>query len=313
MKIEVPLPIEFEELRGRVQFVQRKSDSEYCSNCPSCGGSIHENGAWSDRFCMWPVSKHGIPMGWCRKCSYIWTPSKERVPTKDEVEVWRKERETYHKDQIKFHQEAIEQLNSEKLWEHYHNLLDQRARSMWLQRGIGISWQDYWRLGINWEYKVNGAYLSPALSIPIWQADQTVSNIKLRITEPKNKNDRYRQVYKTGSSSLLITKPRMPMNGKCAVFEGEIKAMVMSQWLDTQVIGLPSSTPQESLLDELIEFEEITVCLDPDTFDNGQLDRVIEILGYKRIKVLKLPMKIDDALMVANVKPSQFLSQAIRL
>ena len=80
--------------------------------------------------------------------------------------------------------------------------------------------------------------------------------------------------------------------------------MVSAQWSNQeyQVIGVPTKTPSETALKLFDEFEQITVCLDPDAKvkeKNGisPLRRMIDILDPKRCRVLDLPGKIDDLIV----------------
>ena len=55
------LPPEFMALIGQVDYIHKVSENEYHSSCPNCGGELHSDGSWPDRFVMWRSSRRGEP------------------------------------------------------------------------------------------------------------------------------------------------------------------------------------------------------------------------------------------------------------
>ena len=77
MHRETSLPPQFQELAGKVEYVTKVGDNHYRSNCPACGGNIHPDGQFPDRFQMFVCSETtGGPLGWCSRCNFTWTPGK---------------------------------------------------------------------------------------------------------------------------------------------------------------------------------------------------------------------------------------------
>ena len=316
------LPSDFAALYGQIHNVRRRGRNEYSSSCPKCGGD-----GKSDRFRMWVVSKHGGPLGWCRRCNYIWTPAHHAPPTPAQILKWAQAEAEYHRQEMEKHRHAIQLLEQEHLWDAYHEMLDARARMLWSQRGIFDGWQDEWKLGVNWDFEVwfddsgtKKSYHSPALSIPIWQAERKIANIKMRVLEPIDSSHRYRQIYRTGNAHLFVARQDMPMTGKLALVEGEIKAMVVAQYLDDrQVIGLPSKSPDPTLYEQLSGFDDIVLCLDPDAFivpPKAQVSAVqvaVNELGKERTRILQLPAKIDDLINSHGANAERLIRQARRL
>src|SRR5512145_1500211 len=135
MRYETVLPVEFAALTGKVQYITRRGKNEYSSSCPECGGSMHPDGKTPpDRFRMWSVSKYGKPLGWCRHCGYVWTPTNERKPTQDEIEQWRQEQIRIETERKQAAERALELLNSEHLWDRFNAAATQYSRQM------GRSW-----------------------------------------------------------------------------------------------------------------------------------------------------------------------------
>ena len=71
MPREHPLPPHWAVLAGKVDYVQRVSNTEYSSSCPQCGGTPHPNGELPDR-CRLFVDEH--PTLFCRKCGLVAYP-----------------------------------------------------------------------------------------------------------------------------------------------------------------------------------------------------------------------------------------------
>lgn len=305
---EDTLPHEFAALQGKVRYVRRVSSTEWSSSCPNCSGDIHKNGEFPDRFRMWTnANGKNRVMGWCRHCSYVWFPQSDRPMSTHEFEQWRKDTIAAEERRKAEAEKALKLLQSEKLWLQFHAGLNEWARSIIHSWGIPQGWADYWRLGMISDYTVFSQgenYHSPAITIPLWQLGKQVPlNIKLRVLNPRNDRDRYRNYYKTGVTGLFATRPDLKSD-TCLVVEGEKKAMVASSRLgkDWQVFGIPTKTPNIDTLKILDPYGKIYLCLDPDAEKDKSLERVVEALGKERVLVMRLPDKIDDMVVQNNLQ-----------
>lgn len=316
------LPSEFSELAGKVQYVRRVNAHEWSSSCPQCGGSQHPGGEPPDRFRMWTRNRNGNVFGWCRRCSYFWSPNQSKKMSPEEFEKWRAEQLRIEQERKAAAEKAIALLQSEHLWDLYHQGLTEYSKSIIQNWGISAKWASYWKLGFNPDLliynKTHGEYHNPAISIPLWQLDGRVANIKFRALNPVEPNDRYRMAYKTGLTFLFWSFREVNLK-ECLVVEGEKKAMVSAlhlyeNGLKMQVIGLPSVTPSAELLQELDGFTKITLCLDPDSRikQNGLSPeaRAVDILGRERTKVLRLPHKVDDMIVQNKLQLKDALKYA---
>lgn len=297
MRREAVLPIEFAPLHGQVQYVQRKSANEYSSTCPRCGGSIHPNGEWPNRFIMWVHSKvTGGPLGLCRRCNYKWWPGKDQAaddwrPDAEEIARRAKAAEEALQREIKRAQAALDELREARRWLEYHATLEQnsKARQLWRRRGVPDWWQDWWKVG----YAAQTRWSSPSLTIPVWQHGWQVQNIKHRLLQPNGKG-KYRNEQSGVPAAPFFCDPDTD-RGPLFLAEGEIKAMVTFVTLDSdkiQVAGLPSATPGAEMLATLDNYEPIWLCLDPD----ANADKVARALGPERVRIVTIPAKIDDAI-----------------
>lgn len=296
---ENSLPNEFAKLIGKVSYIQKVTATEYSSSCPQCGGSPHKNGILPDRFRMWTNAngKNKI-FGWCRKCGYMFFPENTKPVDRAEFERWRNEQIAIEKQRKADAERAIALLQSQKPWLAYHERLNQWALEILAKRGLTKEYADYWQLGLNPDYLVNGIYHSPALTIPLWQYDSQVANIKLRILNPKEDKDRYRQLYKTGTAYPFVAW-RDKESDMCLIVEGEFKAMACAAFSDKsyQVVGLPTKIPSQEVVNTLAKFDMVIVCLDPDASQDESLKRLVGMLPNKRVSVAELPGKIDDMLV----------------
>lgn len=263
-------------------------------------------------------------MGWCRACGYIWMPDKEKPPTREEFEAWRRQQlENEHRRKVEA-EKAIALLKSEKIWHYYHSCLNDYAVKVLNDWGIRKDWADRWKLGLIADYTVfhkgQEPYHSPAISIPIWQLNSNVpKNIKVRVLNPRVSADRYRAIYKTGQDSPFFAFPTMK-HDTALVVEGEKKAMVCAEWSGAkyQVVGIPTKTPSPESLSVLDSFDNLVVCLDPDASvqdgnGNSPLKRMVSILGRERVRVAELYDKIDDMIVNYKLRPDSVMKYAKKL
>jgi len=318
---DAALPVEFSALLGRVSNVNRVSSAEWSSSCPQCGGAPHKDGSYPDRFRMWTKAngKNKV-MGWCRRCSYVWFPTFEKPMSKEEFEAWRKEQLAIERERKLAAERAIALLQSQKIWVQYHSRLNTWAIETLTGWGISPKWQEYWQLGLMEDYTVHGKeeYHSPAITIPVWQLGGAVSNVKLRVLNPKNSNDRYRSLYKTGEGQPFVAWNRTKFDD-CLIVEGEKKAMVTAihSKRDVQIIGVPTKTPSKEMLQKFSMYGKIYLCLDPDASQEEKginaLTRMANMLGRERVAVIKLPGKIDDLIVQHGLNVSSALKYAKKL
>jgi hypothetical protein len=93
MPREAPLPPQWACLEGRVRYVQRHSAVEYSSSCPQCGGDVHKDKSWPDRFRLFIDGK---PRAWCRQCGLRAFPDQFGADS-----VWDKDAEKYRQPPVK--------------------------------------------------------------------------------------------------------------------------------------------------------------------------------------------------------------------
>jgi len=324
------LPPEFASLAPQVRFVQQKNANEFSSSCPRCGGDIHEDGSWPDRFTIWRSSRRGEPLGLClRGCGHRWSVNKQdQIWTPDELAEFRQkqsEAEAAYLAQVEQRLiELSEKIETQKVYIRYHDegMENQAALDYWERRGIPEEWQRYLMLGCIENYKVTGklsTYESMALTIPVWSEVERIENIKLRVAEPKNDNDRYRNYYKSGSQHLYKPWHRTRNCRHVVLLEGEIKAAVAlirggCNQEQYETIGVQSKQPEARLLKKLESFDCVYIAFDPDAYRRTQyIDpstgevkpgkiAVLEVakqIGLERVRLVLPPRerKFDDAIL----------------
>jgi len=299
MNREVPLPSEFIGLSGQVHHVQRWSSREYSSSCPNCGGVPHRDGELPDRFRMF---LDGKVRGWCRKCEFVWFPDMadpDWRPDAEEIARRAKEAEEALQRSIERAQASIAELRAARRWLEYHEQMNENGRMNWSIRGLSDFWQNWWKLGYTVDF---GG--SASLTIPIWGYDWQVNNIKHRLLNP-NGQGKYIQEMRGVPASAFICDPDRK-DGHLLVCEGEIKSMVTFATIDSptiQVIGLPTATPSSDMLEQFQQYDPIYICPDPDTFtpakrgSKSSAERLAELFGRERVRVIELPDKIDDLIV----------------
>lgn len=313
------LPIEFQELSGRVNYVrERVRGTEWSSSCPECGGEPHKTGGdLPDRFRMWPRGKGGFAFGWCRACGFKWSPRSEFKPSPEQLEEWRIAR--LEKEQrIKAEAEqAIKLLSEKQKWHLYYEMLmeSDEAKDKWSEAGvIAPFWWNEWQLGYDPSHLFHfdtgqgwADWVTPTLTIPVRDISGRVVNIKHRLLNPFD-GVKYRMEYKTNIEPVFIAnfEDGKPADCKVSIIcEGEKKAAVTFITLDmtnVQVYGLPASPSDEML--ESIPGRIIQV-LDPDQRVTPRLRDIFKARDYK---VVTLPEKIDDMILSRGMEQEHLIA-----
>ena len=308
------LPVEFQSLLGKVNYVVQISENEYHSSCPNCGGEVHQDGSYPDRFVMWRVSRRGTPFGMCvRQCGYKWTLNKEdaKWTPEERAEFTRKQAEM-EVEWMRAENERILKLSErvweQEVWKRCHNEQSEHSRLLWNRRGVRDDWQDYLYLGWYLNYPLQKEiYHSNALTIPLWNFDGGVENITLRMEKPQSSNDRYRRLYPSKAQHLYA--PMREKKNKVVLMEGEIKAIIGCSrgFLPDEycIYGAQSKSPERRILKQLEFAEVIYLAFDPDAYiPDPKTGRVAVIetaktLGMERVRFVVPPKgyKFDDAIL----------------
>lgn len=312
------LPVEFTSLEGSIAFVRQVTPNEFHSSCPSCKGDIHEDGSYPDRFVLWIASRRGTPFGLCRKCGFKWTPAKEDAKWTDE------EREEFKRkiqelESQYFAQKACEleelskRIEGQGIYERYHEaaLGSEFAMNYYYSLGMDELWIRYLKTGLIEDYTVRGrnsTYHSPAYTFPVWTLGGKIENVKVRVANPKDNTDRYRNLYKAGCQSLYVPMREDKIKNKVIVVEGEKKANAVTMYTvlpdDWQVVGVQSSQPEKRVLKMLEPAEVVYLAFDPDCYKQNEggvipVLRVAEQIGKKKCRLVVPPKdtKFDDAIL----------------
>lgn len=195
--------------------------------------------------------------------------------------------------------DAIQALKSTEIWRQYHEAMDDEARAMWNDCGIPEDWQNIWWLGYCARKKYmtkQGELTTASMTIPNFAHGWEVLNIKHRLLNPLNPNDKYRPEKSGLSMPAYLCDPDMPKDKTehVLIVEGEKKAMVTYLTLDSpkwQVIGLPGKDAKRVKGDLISDYtgRHCVVCLDPD--GTQQARNLAKVLGGR---TFTLPAKIDD-------------------
>jgi len=309
------LPIEFTALTGRVNFIKQISENEWHSSCPNCGGAMHPDGTFPDRFIMWRVSRRGSPFGMCvRKCGWKWTPEKQDAnwSESERIEFKRKQDEleaAWMKSEAERLDKLSELVAAQMIWKRCHDEAPEIAQAYYQNvRGIPLEWQKELWLGYFPEYTVRGLtnYKSGAYTLPIFNFNGGIENITLRIANPQSGNDRYRRLYR--SKAQHLHSPQRRKANKVVLMEGELKADIATiyGWLpdDMTVYGAQSKAPERRILKSLDFAEVVYLAFDPDAYipdPKSNRVAVMEIakqIGMERTRFVIPPnMKFDDAIL----------------
>lgn len=306
MRRHAILPPIFGDLCHQLQYVQQVSATEYSAECPKCGGAPHQDGEWPDRLRLFAEGNGRI---WCRRCGFFrWgdeTQDGWQPPDPAEVEKWRRERVAAEEARKRSAERALSNLRSSHLWEQYHSQLDAYAREYWQHRGIPDDWQNFWKLGVNYEYHV-GSDIAPTVTIPLFDHQWQVLNIKHRFIEPPEGVGKYRYEVSGQGHPLFLSNPRVPLAGHAIAIEGEIKAAVTYIHMGQQqacIVGLPGKSIGADIVAALSGCERVTLVFDP----GGERDvlKLARQIGVGKCRMLVTPDKIDDAILAARLTPKE--------
>lgn len=220
----------------------------------------------------------------------------------DPVEMERMARERHTKAVID--REAAQQredarrreLQAEQKHLYYHQHMSDYFIEQWINRGLDESWQGFFSLGGCDDFIINECWHTPTLTIPIFDVNYDVLNIKHRLLKPQNPKDKYRpEKSGLGAFPPLLAFPDKGYDGETTfVVEGEIKAMVTasiapdSEW---QFIGVPGRSQYNGLIDKLFG-KNVIVVPDP-----GAEQDAAKFCKAVKGRWLALPDKIDDIIV----------------
>ena len=191
------------------------------------------------------------------------------------------------------------ELQQAELHLHYHNSMTEWMKSEWERRGVPESWQGFYYLGGCPDKVImfKGAeYHTPTLTIPIFDEQREVLNIKHRLVNPPKPTDKYRPEREgLGAFPPFLAYPEMGYDGGAIwVIEGEIKAMVSyihANNSDWQFIGVPGRSQYKPLVEKLAG-KNVIVVPDPGA-EKDASDFCKAVHG----RWLQLPDKIDDFIL----------------
>jgi hypothetical protein len=184
----------------------------------------------------------------------------------------------------------------------YHNnmLTNAWMRAAWNECGIDDGMQDFWSLGGCNNFSVDGQYTTPTLTIPIFNEQSELMTIRHRLIKPENPKDKYRPDTAGLHSHPFLAFPVMGYDGGIIwVMEGEKKAMVTWTHANTdwQCIGVPGQAMYNHLVNELRPVgQRVVVVPDP-----GAEEKAVALAREIGGKVLQVPMKIDDYILLAKI------------
>ena len=277
----------------------RKTADEWHGPCPKCGGK--------DRFTV-----NTTINGWfCRECfidhqwndvidlmmwyyDTDWHGAIQRLgePTPDDQhrkESNAKRLEIALEAKIAEAQEALADIRRGNRWQDYRNNLNDDYMAEWLRRGLNEHYVDLYNLGC-----APGFYAGASLTIPVFDPDGSLLNIRHRILNPTN-GAKYLPERKGLPSALYYALPALSIPDTVWLVEGEIKAMVTYSQLpqDMQVLGMPGMTPRPGLLDALYNSKRVFFVPDPDAQPKA-CHKIVDEIGRAKVRVIDLPDKIDD-------------------
>lgn len=310
MSRQRPLPPELSHYANLHDLTWRGS-GEWSAACPHCGGSDRVGSGRSDRFRLFAAGGGHNARVWCRRCGFFEWADQDARPDPARIAQARELQAAYAQAEELRVARLIERLREETAWQVWHAAMSHQQRAMWHEQGIIDHMIDYYSLGYNPEYTYRHdghQYHSPTMTIPHYQEGWELVNVQHRLIKPANGAGKYRQTAGL-PAAMFRTEPDDPLRGAVLVVEGAKKAIVTYTHLGTkpigfpmQIVAVPSKTPGHDLLGQLANCEPVYLVLDPDAYTavkgkgRPAVNRLAELLGRERVRVVKLPCKPDDLL-----------------
>lgn len=315
-----PLPPDIIDRFGVLHDAQWRSGDEFSSACPQCGGGRGGSDP-SDRFRFWQRQGQASSF-WCRRCGFQGFTDDNKAGHKPDVARLAELNELRQREAEKEErrlQAKIQELQRKAYWQGYHDAMGNQHRELWRHSGIPDSFQDYWQLGYQPEYKTS-EFSSPALTIPYFGREWKAQTIQYRLLKPPMPSDKYR--FQAGlKASLWLADPDAEIKNAVILCEGMKKAAVTFIEMVARangrytVVSIPSKMPGLDLLDLLANADPLYIVLDPDAYmptisPQGKrtppaINRIIKMTTGPR-RAVKLPVKADDFFTMYRGTPTDF-------
>lgn len=299
----------------------KKSGSEWRGTCPIHGGdnpngfAIYENGRrWT---CFTGDCGSGDALGFIMKLRRIGlleaidiVTGGKPLPPEEVAQLQHEHAERVARElqeKIDAAQQALKEIRETQIWLKYHEQLmaSDVGKIWWDRRGVPDFWQQYWQLGYETDRRIwIGRELhTPTATIPVFDGEWQVKNIKHRLIDADSEAGKYRYEYSNLGAPVYLCDPDKPTQNTVVVVEGEIKAMVTYITMDNpnwQVIGIPGkNTPIDAIKQYTADASDVFICCDPDT---GKMNEgLAHELGAGRCRIVETPVKIDDYILACGI------------
>jgi hypothetical protein len=255
---------------------------------------------------MWTKARIGKP--------FKWTSERDYKPDPARIEQWRQERIAEEQRRKAEAEQAIKLLTDTHKWDVYYEYLQSANEAAEYWRGSGISdeyWWNEWKLGYDpmhsfWFDTGDGwkEHKTPTATIAMRDTSGRIINIKHRLLNPFD-GVKYRMEYRTHTEPIFISNLDLQKADYILKCEGEKKAAVTWLTLDNpkvQAFGLPKSPSDEML--QAIAGRVVIDIVDPDV-KIKEVQRTAEVFKECDYRVLRLPEKIDDLILQAQINKDQ--------
>jgi hypothetical protein len=204
------------------------------------------------------------------------------------------------------YEQRRQSLHDSGIWKEYHDNLDKLGRrELWHQRGLSDYFINIYKLGYCPSFTFGTERLA-TLTIPTWRAE-VVTGLTHRALVDNPPGGRYRPERAGLGKPLFFADPNQSaISGKVLLLEGEIKTMVTFSRIYADIpkqghplytyelIGIAGTAFKSEWVGDFKDADSITICLDPDATDKAE--KIADLLGRQRCRIVELPAKIDDLL-----------------
>lgn len=305
-----PLPQELRQKWGNLRFIKQRTSNTWSSECPQCRDSGHFGKDDPDRFTMWDSEPGKGARGFCRQCRFFCWADEDTFPDSKKIAEATTEKLRLLELEHQRIKDKLQWAANADFWRKWHEEMSPSQRHLWHREGINDWAMETYQLGYCEQYKTyykGEEWRTPTMTIPYYGHNWQLVNVQHRLLKPPDPMDKYRNMPGV-PMALFLTDPEQELRGPVLMIEGAKKSIVVYLNIGhvIQVVGFPSKTPSQEMIDQLSGCDPVYLGVDPDAYqptktkDGKIIEPVAASIGQKigqQVRYVHFPEKPDDMIV----------------